>query len=428
MKTSPGFGRRWEKSSDNGDCKRPYTATLAAACCGCCLDYLCGLLPGSVELFGGATGHSSQPESFQGRVGINRRRLFLGVRRRAIDQWLSGGSPQPTPIGAARHVSLCCSNVHIRRSIHVGAAVCAMDGEWLFSIDRMGPHPACAGKLAYAGPAHKNLWRIWLKLRRRQCIDLAPEWVAGGSVWMAGGFLGSGAASLFGRRWLALAYTGHARSSGPYTNRGGYGGHHERNSNAWKPACQSATGLAFDACGHLLRVYSFSLAVWMPTYFVEVGQLGIGPAAILATLLPLAGIGGTVLLGWLVGNYLAGREAVGLAMLLAVLAALFMIFVALPGGLATSTVMLVVIGGVAYGTSSLLLITMLHVLVGRDETSRTAGLVDFTFNLGAGLSSGVVGAILDVQPWRTVFVALAAASLGAALFISILAVRLRQKR
>ena len=55
----------------------------------------------------------------------------------------------------------------------------------------------------------------------------------------------------------------------------------------------------------------------------------------------------------------------------------------------------------------------------RHEASGMAGLMDFSFNIGAGLSGGVVGAILDAQSWNIVFFALAGASLIAAIFMFI---------
>lgn len=165
----------------------------------------------------------------------------------------------------------------------------------------------------------------------------------------------------------------------------------------------------------------------MPTYFVEVGQIGIGPAATLSALLPIAGIGGTLAIGWLVGKYLVGREVHALSGVLFGLALLFVVFTTLPPGLLTSTIMLALIGSLAYGATSLLLSTMAFVVGGSEETSSTAGLLDFAFNIGAGLSGADVGAVLDTQPWRTVFVLLGAVSFGAALLIFIHAVLNRRK-
>ena len=167
------------------------------------------------------------------------------------------------------------------------------------------------------------------------------------------------------------------------------------------------------------------LSVWMPTYFVEIGQLGIGPAARLATLLPIAGIGGTLVLGWFVGRYLVGTEAQGLAGILTILANLFFTHPFILGGLVMNTLMHMLIGSVVFGASSLLLTTITLIMGGREEVSSTAGLVDFSFNLGAGLSGTVIGTILDTQPWNTVFFTMAVASLGAAIFIIIPVLRVR---
>ena len=73
-----------------------------------------------------------------------------------------------------------------------------------------------------------------------------------------------------------------------------------------------------------------SLIIWIPTYYVEVGGLDIGPASTLSTLIPFSGITGTLLIGWLVGHYFIGREVSSLAWLLVLLAILFFIYPALP--------------------------------------------------------------------------------------------------
>ena len=162
-----------------------------------------------------------------------------------------------------------------------------------------------------------------------------------------------------------------------------------------------------------------SLIIWIPTYYVEVGGLDIGPASTLSTLIPFSGITGTLLIGWLVGHYFIGREVSSLAWLLVILAVLFLIYPALPVNLIVSSAALMIIGAVAYGSSSLLLATMPLALGERQEASGVAGLMDFSFNIGAGLSGGVVGAILDAQSWNTVFFALAGAALIAAVFMFI---------
>jgi OPA family glycerol-3-phosphate transporter-like MFS transporter len=160
-----------------------------------------------------------------------------------------------------------------------------------------------------------------------------------------------------------------------------------------------------------------TLFIWMPTFFVEVGQLEIGRASYVSSLLPFAGIGGTVLVGWISGRYWIGREARGLALVLGLLAIGFVTFPLWSGSLLTTVAVLMLIGAGAYGASSLLLSTMALVHGGHVNASRTAGLVDFSFNIGAGLSGGVIGALLNNQPWTVVFYILAAASLASGFFV-----------
>ncbi len=170
-----------------------------------------------------------------------------------------------------------------------------------------------------------------------------------------------------------------------------------------------------------------SLIIWVPTYYVEVGGLEIGPASTLSALLPFSGIAGTLLIGWMVGHYLSGHEVISLAWTLVILAGLFFAYPLLPINLVVSSIALMTIGAVVYGASSLLLATMPLALGGREEASGTAGLIDFAFNIGAGLSGGVIGAILDARSWSVVFMTLAAAALVAAIFMFVTIYRSRKR-
>ena len=68
-----------------------------------------------------------------------------------------------------------------------------------------------------------------------------------------------------------------------------------------------------------------SLIVWLPTHFVEVGGLDTGRAATLSGLAPVAGIIGTLSIGWFFGRFLLSRETQGLVVLLLLLASLFLL-------------------------------------------------------------------------------------------------------
>jgi sugar phosphate permease len=168
-----------------------------------------------------------------------------------------------------------------------------------------------------------------------------------------------------------------------------------------------------------------SLMVWLPTHFVEVGDLDIGRAAGLSSLVPFAGIIGTLVIGWLFGRFLLNLETRGLTVLLLILSALFLLYAVSPFRLLISSAMLLFIGALTYGTSSLTLTTMPLILARREEASGMAGLIDFWFNIGGGVSGAVVGVILVARSWEAVFVVLSVAALLAAAFLVITIVRLR---
>ena len=130
-------------------------------------------------------------------------------------------------------------------------------------------------------------------------------------------------------------------------------------------------------------------------------------------------------MGWLMAQYFTGREISSLVWILLFLTGLFLLYPLLPLNLIISAAALMVIGAVVYGASSLLLSTMPLALSEREEASGTAGLVDFAFNIGAGLSGGIVGFVLDSQSWNAVFFTLAGAALLATFFMFITWARAR---
>ncbi len=162
-----------------------------------------------------------------------------------------------------------------------------------------------------------------------------------------------------------------------------------------------------------------SLALWIPTYYVEVGNLDIGTAAKLSSLIPAAGLIGTLLIGWLVSRFFINQESKGLLLVLSILTLFFLLYPLLPIHIVWSSIALMLIGVLVYGASSLILTTMPLILGGRHGASGIAGLIDFSFNVGAGISGLGIGAILDNQTWTAVFLLLAASAFLATLFVSL---------
>ncbi len=168
----------------------------------------------------------------------------------------------------------------------------------------------------------------------------------------------------------------------------------------WPLALASAFG------GFLL----FGLVVWTPSLLVDTLQLGVGSASRLATLLPIAGIVGTLGTGWLIARRTAGRAAITAAVLLFALAGLVLLFPLATTSLVTSAALLALVGAAAYGTSSVLISTLPLILSRRRETASVAAGIDFAFNLGASLGGVLIGVLVDRSGWGAVFVVLAVAA------------------
>ena len=172
----------------------------------------------------------------------------------------------------------------------------------------------------------------------------------------------------------------------------------------------------------------FTLVVWTPSLLVDILGLGVGAASNLATLLPIAGVVGTLITGWLAATALAGREARLAALLFLGLAGLPLLFPIVSREALASAALLALIGAAVYGGTSLLLSTLPMVLSDRRETASVAAVADFAFNLGASLGGVTVGLIVDRLGWGAVFVALAIGALLASAALALGVGRLARHR
>jgi sugar phosphate permease len=159
------------------------------------------------------------------------------------------------------------------------------------------------------------------------------------------------------------------------------------------------------------------LTLWTPTYFVEIGGLEIGRASSIAALLPLVGIGGILLTGFLTRRYLMNREVLALAWVLAAIAVLCAVFPLLPFQLLRSALVFFLLSALVYGATNLFLATMPLAVGAVEETSGVAGLLDFSFSIGGALSGVLIGAVLDTYSWTAAFLVLAATALVASLIV-----------
>lgn len=155
----------------------------------------------------------------------------------------------------------------------------------------------------------------------------------------------------------------------------------------------------------------FALIVWMPTYFVDALALDIGTATSLASLLPLAGTLGTLAIGWLASTYLVNKEINSAALIFIGIGGLILLFPLASTSILASAIVLALVGGVLYGADTIITTILPMVMSGQKETASVAGLIDFTFNIGASLAGAIIGGIVDRYSWSLVFYTLAAGAI-----------------
>jgi sugar phosphate permease len=164
----------------------------------------------------------------------------------------------------------------------------------------------------------------------------------------------------------------------------------------WPLALAAVTG------GMLL----FALIIWGPTYFVDMHGLGIDTAANISILFPLAGTIGTLAISWLVSGPLCCKEIFFGAIIFIVVGSLLFLFPLISTSLLMSVTLLVLLGSILYGASTIITTILPMVLSDRQEVSTVAGLIDFAFNIGASLAGVGIGTIVDKFSWSAVFIVL----------------------
>ena len=166
----------------------------------------------------------------------------------------------------------------------------------------------------------------------------------------------------------------------------------------------------------------FALIIWAPTYFVDMHGLGIGAAANISILFPIAGTIGTLAISWLVAGPLCCKEIFFGAVIFIVIGGLLSLFAIVSTSLLMSATLLVLVGSVLYGVNTIITTILPMVLSDHQEVSTVAGLIDFAFNIGASLAGVLVGTIVDKFSWSAVFVALAIGAILTSFLLLIFAI------
>jgi OPA family glycerol-3-phosphate transporter-like MFS transporter len=153
------------------------------------------------------------------------------------------------------------------------------------------------------------------------------------------------------------------------------------------------------------------LTLWAPTFLVDAIEMPLEQAALSASILPLFGLAGSMLAGWISDRLFASREAPGIM-------ALSLILVAAIAGLAKTQISWVAIvslgvcGIAIYGINSLLLTSLPLSFGPQGNIGAVAGFLDFASYLGGGVSALAAGRLLDTHGWQAVFAYWIAATLA----------------
>ena len=161
----------------------------------------------------------------------------------------------------------------------------------------------------------------------------------------------------------------------------------------------------------------FGLIIWAPTYFVDTHGLGIGTAAAISILFPIAGTLGTLGISWLVAGPLCCKEIFFGAAIFIIVGGLLFLFSIISTSLLMSAALLVLVGCILYGVNTIITTILPMVLSERQEVSTVAGLIDFAFNIGASLGGILIGTIIDKFSWSAVFFVLTIGAILTSVFL-----------
>jgi sugar phosphate permease len=165
----------------------------------------------------------------------------------------------------------------------------------------------------------------------------------------------------------------------------------------------------------------FALIIWGPTYFVDMHGLGIGTAANISILFPMAGTIGTLAISYIVAGPLSNKEILFGSVTFTVVGGLLFLFPIASTSLIMSATLLVLVGSIIYGVNSIITTILPMVLSDRQEVSTVAGLIDFAFNIGASLAGVGVGTIVDKFSWSAVFIVLGIGAILTSLLLALFA-------
>ncbi len=173
----------------------------------------------------------------------------------------------------------------------------------------------------------------------------------------------------------------------------------------------------------LLNACRYGFLDWGLVHLIETQGGSIGKAALKYAILPLGGIAGALLSGWITDKWFGGRAAPVIVILLLALGGLTVIYskaVVPGGGIVIPMVLLVMIGFCIYGPQVLLVGTAPMDFARGGTAAAAVGFVNFMGYMGAFSGDSVTGYIVDTQGWEMGLRFWAGCAIGAAIISAFL--------
>jgi sugar phosphate permease len=182
-----------------------------------------------------------------------------------------------------------------------------------------------------------------------------------------------------------------------------------------RPIWMVAFGLFF------LNIVRYGFMDWAPTYLFEEEGATISKAAFKTGLMPVAGIAGTLLAGWLSDSVFNQRRAPAAAVMLFFLGFFTWVFIQTTGAhWAVGLLVLMAIGFFTYGPHVAMVTACPMDFGTRKAAASAAGFIDGMGYMGAALTGVVSGYLVENHGWDTAFYLWMGGALAAAVVMLLL--------
>jgi len=170
-----------------------------------------------------------------------------------------------------------------------------------------------------------------------------------------------------------------------------------------------------------LNIIRYGFMDWAPAYLFETEGANISNAAFKTGLMPLAGVAGALLTGWLSDKVFKERRAPAAAIMLIFLAFFTWLFIQTTGAhWVVGLLVLMAIGFFTYGPHVAMVTACPMDFGTRKAAASAAGFIDGVGYMGAALTGVVSGYLVDNYGWNTAFYLWLGGAIAAAALMLIL--------